>query len=42
MAQKDEDVELFRKRFAGSQAERVVKAEAEARKVAEQLEKTKI
>ncbi|XP_065862785.1 probable methionine--tRNA ligase [Euphorbia lathyris] len=36
---KDEEVDFFRKKFAGSQAER---AEAEAAKTAEQLKKTKI
>ncbi|KDP39347.1 hypothetical protein JCGZ_01104 [Jatropha curcas] len=36
---KDEEVDFFRKKFAGSQAER---AEAEAAKVAEQLKKTKV
>lgn len=40
--QKDEDVESFRMRFAGSQAERIVKAETDANKVAEQLKATKI
>nr|DAD23988.1 TPA_asm: hypothetical protein HUJ06_025451 [Nelumbo nucifera] len=40
---KDEEVQYFRERFAGSQADRVLKAaEAEAKKVAEQLKKTKI
>ncbi|THU71021.1 hypothetical protein C4D60_Mb08t31140 [Musa balbisiana] len=39
---KDEDVESFRMRFAGSQAERIVKAETDANKVAEQLKATKI
>lgn len=39
---KDEDVESFRVRFAGSQAERIVKAETDANKVAEQLKATKI
>ncbi|KAJ8490827.1 hypothetical protein OPV22_012548 [Ensete ventricosum] len=39
---KDEDVESFRVRFAGSQADRIVKAEADANKVAEQLKVTKI
>ncbi|XP_057958374.1 methionine--tRNA ligase, cytoplasmic [Malania oleifera] len=38
---KDEQVELFRDKFAGSQADRIVKAEAEA-KLAEQLKKTKV
>lgn len=40
--QKDEEVEFFRQKFAGSQAERVLKAEADAKKVAEQLKTTKI
>lgn len=39
--QKDEEVEFFREKFAGSQADRKVKAEAEA-KLSEQLNKTKI
>ncbi|PIA51040.1 hypothetical protein AQUCO_01100100v1 [Aquilegia coerulea] len=39
---KDEDVESFRKKFAGSQAERIVKAEADAKIAAEQLKRTKI
>ncbi|KAK4852946.1 hypothetical protein QYF36_001397 [Acer negundo] len=39
---KDEEVEYFRNKFAGSQADRVVRAEAEAAKVAEQLKKTKV
>ncbi|KAJ7980530.1 putative Methionine-tRNA ligase [Quillaja saponaria] len=39
---KDEEVEFFRKKFAGSQADRIVRAEAEAEKVAQQLKKTKI
>ncbi|XP_010264123.1 PREDICTED: probable methionine--tRNA ligase [Nelumbo nucifera] len=39
---KDEEVEFFREKFAGSQADRVLKAEAEANKVAEQLKKTKV
>ncbi|XP_042515610.1 probable methionine--tRNA ligase [Macadamia integrifolia] len=38
---KDEDVEFFREKFAGSQADRIVKADA-AKKVVEQLKKTKI
>lgn len=37
--QKDEEVDFFRQKFAGSQAER---AEAEAAKIAEQLKKTKV
>uniref|UniRef100_A0A2N9FY19 methionine--tRNA ligase n=1 Tax=Fagus sylvatica TaxID=28930 RepID=A0A2N9FY19_FAGSY len=39
---KDEEVEFFRNKFAGSQADRIVRAEAEAEKVAEQLKKTKV
>ncbi|XP_056168384.1 probable methionine--tRNA ligase isoform X1 [Syzygium oleosum] len=38
---KDEEVEFYRKKFAGSQADRIVRA-AEAEKVAEQLRKTKV
>lgn len=40
--QKDEEVESFRLKFAGSQADRLVKAEADQSKVAEQLKNTKI
>lgn len=40
--QRDEEVESFRKKFAGSQADRIVRAEAEAEKIAEQLKKTKV
>lgn len=40
--QRDEDVEFFREKFAGSQADRVVKAEAEAKKIVEQLKEAKI
>ncbi|XP_038983352.1 probable methionine--tRNA ligase isoform X1 [Phoenix dactylifera] len=39
---KDEDVEFFRVKFAGSQADRKVKAEADEKKIAEQLKRTKI
>ncbi|KAM7459617.1 hypothetical protein LguiA_036611 [Lonicera macranthoides] len=39
---KDEEVEFFRQKFAGSQADRIIKAEAEAKKVTEQLAKTKV
>ncbi|KAK9287301.1 hypothetical protein L1049_015714 [Liquidambar formosana] len=39
---KDEEVEFFREKFAGSQADRIVKAEAEAKKIAEELRKTKV
>lgn len=40
--QKDEEVEFYRKKFAGSQADRIIRAEAEAENVAEQLKKTKV
>lgn len=40
--QKDEEVEFYREKFAGSQADRKVKADAEAKKISEQLDKTKI
>ncbi|KAF8402114.1 hypothetical protein HHK36_013066 [Tetracentron sinense] len=39
---KDEDVEFFREKFAGSQTDRIMKAEADAKKIAEQLNKTKV
>ncbi|KAI4310769.1 hypothetical protein MLD38_035720 [Melastoma candidum] len=39
---KDDEVEFFRNKFAGSQADRIVRAEAEAQKIAEQLKKTKV
>ncbi|XXG87144.1 hypothetical protein AAC387_Pa11g1905 [Persea americana] len=39
---KDETVEFYREKFAGSQADRIVKAEAEAQKIAEQMKKTKV
>ncbi|KAL7238031.1 hypothetical protein ACSBR2_004181 [Camellia fascicularis] len=39
---KDEEVEFFRQKFAGSQADRILKAEAEAKELAEQLKKTKV
>ncbi|KAJ0617289.1 putative methionine--tRNA ligase [Helianthus annuus] len=39
---KDEEVEFFRAKFAGSQADRAVKAEAEANKIAQQLKNSKI
>ncbi|KAI5654099.1 hypothetical protein M9H77_31286 [Catharanthus roseus] len=39
---KDEEVEFYREKFAGSQADRKVKADAEAKKISEQLDKTKI
>jgi len=43
--QKDDEVELFRAKFAGSQADRAdraVKAKAEANKIADQLKNSKI
>lgn len=40
--QKDEEVDFYRKKFAGSQADRIVRAEAEAENVAEKLRKTKV
>lgn len=40
--QKDETVDFFREKFAGSQADRIVKAEAEAQQLAEQLKETKV
>lgn len=39
---KDEEVNYYRKKFAGSQADRVERAEAEAINVAEQIKKTTI
>ncbi|KAK6937631.1 Methionyl/Leucyl tRNA synthetase [Dillenia turbinata] len=39
---KDEDVELLRKKFTGSQADRAAKARADAEKMAEQLKRTTI
>ncbi|KAJ8571014.1 hypothetical protein K7X08_037986 [Anisodus acutangulus] len=38
----DEEVEFYRDKFAGSQADRALKAETEAKKIAEQLNKEKI
>jgi hypothetical protein len=38
--QKDEELEIYKNKFAGSQADRVTRAEAE--KAAEQLKKTTI
>ncbi|KAI8568617.1 hypothetical protein RHMOL_Rhmol02G0214600 [Rhododendron molle] len=40
----DEEVELFRQKFAGSQADRILKAEAEAeaKELAEKLQKTEV
>lgn len=40
--QKDDEVDFFRKKFAGSQADRIERAEAEAHKMADQLKKTKV
>jgi methionyl-tRNA synthetase len=40
--QKDEEVEVFRQKFAGSQADRKLKEEADAKVVGEQLKKTKL
>ena len=40
--QKDEEVEFWRQKFAGSQADRKEREEAEAVKVAAQLKKTKV
>lgn len=40
--QKDEEVEFYREKFAGSQADRIVKAEAEAKKVTDKLKEAKI
>lgn len=40
--QKDEEVELYREKFAGSQADRTLRVEAEAKKITEQLNKAKI
>lgn len=40
--QKDEEVEFYRQKFAGSQADRIVKAEAEAKKLTEKLKEAKI
>ncbi|KAL6527950.1 hypothetical protein OROHE_014900 [Orobanche hederae] len=39
---KDEEVEFYREKFAGSQADRIMKAEAETKKVTEKLKETKI
>lgn len=41
-AQKDEEVESLRERYAGSQAERIEKGKADAKKIAEQLKSMKI
>lgn len=40
--QKDDEVEFLRKKFAGSQADRVARAEGEAKTLSEKLNKTKI
>ena len=40
--QKDEEVEFYREKFAGSQADRLVKAEAEAKKITDKLSEAKI
>ncbi|CAA6653607.1 unnamed protein product [Spirodela intermedia] len=39
---KDEEVEFFREKFAGSQADRLLKAEAESKKIAEQVKNVAI
>ncbi|KAK4790737.1 hypothetical protein SAY86_018041 [Trapa natans] len=39
---KDEEVEFFRQKYAGSQADRISRAEAETQKMAEQLKKIKL
>lgn len=38
----DGEVEFFRQKFAGSQADRILKAEAEAKELAEKLQKTEV
>lgn len=40
--QKNEEVDFFREKFAGTQADRKLKEEADAKAVAEQLKKTNI
>lgn len=40
--QKDEEVEYYRSKFAGSQADRIERAGAEAGKLADELKKTKV
>lgn len=40
--QKDEEVEFYKDKFSGSQADRIVKAKAEANKISEKLNETKI
>ncbi|XP_073133422.1 probable methionine--tRNA ligase [Henckelia pumila] len=39
---KDEEVEFYREKFSGSQAERILRADAEAKKISEKLKETKI
>ncbi|XP_042064195.1 probable methionine--tRNA ligase [Salvia splendens] len=39
---RDEEVELFRQRFAGSQADRLARAEGETKKLSQKLNETKI
>lgn len=39
---KDEEVEFYKDKFSGSQADRIVKAKAEANKISEKLKETKI
>lgn len=40
--QRDDEVELYRNKFAGSQAERHARAEVELNKISEKLKETKI
>ena len=40
--QRDDEVELFRQRFAGSQADRLARAEGETKKISQKLNETKI
>lgn len=42
LEQKDEELEGYKNKFAGSQADRIIRAEAEAENVAEQLKKTEV
>ncbi|KAK9145996.1 hypothetical protein Sjap_005899 [Stephania japonica] len=39
---KDEDIKIYRAKFAGSQAERALKAEADAKELSKQLKKAKV
>ncbi|XP_075512096.1 putative methionine--tRNA ligase isoform X1 [Primulina tabacum] len=39
---KDEEVEFYKDKFSGSQADRILKAKAEAKKISEKLKETKI